>query len=106
MKKYRTVAILLILIYVISWGSIFDFKNVKILALENGLDIESPELTPSFSDIDIDINDSLIISYEDINTDDYECSINSEGITASIIEENGYLQCEVEAINNIEFGTM
>ena len=68
--------------------------------------LESPELTPSFSDIDIDINDSLIISYEDISTDDYECSINSEGITASIIEENGYLQCEVEAINNIEFGTM
>ena len=105
MKKYKTVALLLILICVSCSHINIDIIKFSVLAADADI-IEILELKPSFSDINIDIDDSLIISYEDISIDDYECSINAEGITASIIDDNGYLQCEVEAVEDVEFGTL
>ena len=63
-------------------------------------------LKPSFSALNIDIEDSLTISYENINTSNFICSINADGVNASILEDSDYLQCEVEAIEGVEFGEL
>ncbi|MBO5715747.1 MAG: hypothetical protein J6S23_05080 [Clostridia bacterium] len=98
--------LLLNLVLFISIVVIVSVFEIKMNALDNEIGNESIELDPKFSALNIDIEDSLTISYENIDISDFECSINANGITASIVEDSDYLQCEVEAIEGVEFGEL
>ena len=102
----RTIATILVLIQIISLCTSTNMVHLKVNAQENDSILDVAELKPSYSALAVDIDEPLIISYENIDTADYECSINAEGITASIVQGEDYLQCEVEAIENVEFGTL
>ena len=103
MKGSKFIVCLLILVQLVGFIPNIDI-NYNISAID--MIYETTELNPKFSALDIDIDDSLIISYEDIDTSDYECSLSANGISASIVEDSDYLQCEVEAIEGVEFGEL
>ena len=104
MKK--SIIIMLVMVQVALILININITSFKIWAVDNDISMEITELKPKFSALDIDIDDSLIISYEDIDTSDYECSLSANGISASIVEDSDYLQCEVEAIDGVEFGEL
>ena len=104
MMRFKIIVSLLILIQILGFIPNLSIINPNISAIDTIY--ENTELKPSFSALDIDIDDSLIISYEDIDTSDYECSLTANGITATVVENSDYLQCEVEAIEGVEFGEL
>lgn len=64
MKKIKTISILLIFLYIFNFIIDKEIVNIKTSALENNDIVETPELRPSFSDLNIDVDEALIVSYE------------------------------------------
>ena len=61
-RYYKIVATALILITIIELLRIINIQNIKVAAVENSSIVETQELKPSFSYINDDINNSLVIS--------------------------------------------
>ena len=106
MEMYKRIIAVILLCITTILPVTFNNLNTKASALDSGPIVETPDFRPSFSDINIDINDSLTISYEDIDINEYECSLSANGVNAAIIDDCEYLQCEVEAISDVDFGTL
>ena len=67
MQMYKRIIAVILLCITTILPFTFNNLNTKASALDSGPIVETPDFRPSFSDINIDINDSLTISYEDID---------------------------------------
>ena len=82
--------------------SLINFADIKINAIEN--DISNINMTPIISAPMVNVTDSITVTYQDINTVDFDLEYVCDGITAIVTEDEEFLEIEISAIDNEEYG--
>ena len=85
-KRFKFIIIPLLFFTIMGLCIIGPF-NYTVKAIENDNVLPAIELKPSFSALTVDITEPLIISYENIDLENYECSIDAEGVNVSITDD-------------------
>ncbi len=95
-----TALILLIIQFVLIIPEV-EFSNLKVNAIGSNLDLK-----PTVSASIVDIDEPLIISYEEVIKDNCTFWTECEGITVNLVEDVDYLSFEVNAVDDVEFGSL
>ena len=78
-----------------------DFASVEVNAIGSNLELKPTVVAPI-----VDIDEPLIISYEEIIKDNCTFRTECDGVTVDLLENVEYLSFEVNEVDDVEFGTL
>ena len=106
MKKNlcKFIAIYLLLLQILLITPPIKFSSIEAEAIDG--DIVNVDMSPTLSAPMIDIDNSITVKYDNINSLDYDVEFVPVGIEASLIEEDEYLEIEIRGITTEDFGTL
>ena len=106
MKRHICIftTILLLILQFLSITPNVNLGNINVKAVEN--DITGIGMEPIISAPMVNLTESITVTYEDINAIDFELEYEADGISTVLLEDEDYLELEISALENVEFGTM
>lgn len=106
MKKNlcKFTAIYLLILQILLITPPIKFSSIEAEAIDG--DIVNVDMSPTLSAPMIDIDNSITVKYDNINSLDYDVEFVPVGIEATLIEEDEYLEIEIRGITTEDFGTL
>lgn len=109
MKNYKILFVRLIILFFVLIQFLLivpntDFINISANAIDN--DITEIGMEPIISAPIVNLTESIVVTYEDINAVDYELEYEADGIEAILIENQEYLSLRIMGIVDEEFGML